>query len=170
MRYWAFSLACFLPLAALPACPPQLRAHLPFICAAAWIACAGLILLPCSRRFLRLALWAVLAYAFLGILRLPWRHEWDWISYWIGFGVFPLFAAGLHRFLKRLLGAGETAGRVYLALLAVQLFPVKVVFRLAGLGLPPTQVLSPMVLLVLVAGAWMGWRRLPETLRRALAG
>jgi hypothetical protein len=156
-------------MAALGICPPVLRFHLPFICLGAWISLALLIKAPGHCRFLRLVAAISFAYAWLGILRLPWSREWDGVSYWIGFAALPLFAAGLHRFLSHLSGS-DTAGRAVLAVTAVYFFPVRLVFRLLGLDLPPTPVLSPLVLLLVVAAALAAWKPVPEKWKRALSG
>jgi len=160
MKFWIASLGCFLPLAAQGLIPPLLRIHLPWICAVAWAAAASILLLPRHLGFLRLVAALVLAQAWLGLLKLPWRHAWDGQSYWIALGTFPLFAAGLRHFLGQFMVA-ETAAKAVLTVVVVYLFPIKSAFRVLGLDLPPTFILSPLALAGLVVLTLGAWPRLP---------
>lgn len=160
MKYWLLSAACFAPLAGRALAPPLLRFHLPFICLAAWLAWAALLLLPRGRSLSRLAAGAALAYAWAGMLKVPWRHPWDGQSYWIVFATLPAFAAGLHAFVRHGWGS-EWAGRCTAVLLAVALFPVKAAFRMAGLDLPPGMAASPLALIAVAAGSLWLWSRRP---------
>jgi hypothetical protein len=130
----------------------MLREHLPFQCAAAWAAAIALAALPLRCENARFFAAVFLAQCGLGILRLPWRHPWDSLSYWIDLGVFPLLAVGARIFLAALIGP-ERAVPALASLLAVWFFPVKLAFRLAGLELPPTPAASPVVLVLLAGGA-----------------